>query len=58
MSLSLTLACFLYIGCTGDMERNVDNEIGLRDVDVRFTFSLVGEVSPVTRSIAFTSGED
>ncbi|WP_288206844.1 DUF4906 domain-containing protein [uncultured Parabacteroides sp.] len=56
--LSLTLACFLYIGCTGDMERNVDNGIGLRDVNVRFTFSLVGEVSPVTRSIAFTSGED
>ena len=58
LSLSLTLTCFLYIGCTGDVEGNVDKGIGLRDVNVRFTFSLVGEVSPVTRSIAFTSGED
>ena len=58
LSLSLTLTCFLYIGCTDDVEGNVDKGIGLRDVNVRFTFSLVGEVSPVTRSIAFTSGED
>lgn len=58
LSLALTFACFLYIGCTGDVEGNVDKGIGLRDVNVRFTFSLVGEVSPVTRSIVFTSGED
>ena len=42
LSLSLTLTCFLYIGCTGDVEGNVDKGIGLRDVNVRFTFSLVG----------------
>lgn len=38
LSLALTFACFLYIGCTGDVEGNVDKGIGLRDVNVRFTF--------------------
>lgn len=46
----------LLSGC--DSETGLKNESGLQDVNVCFTFSLVGEVSPVKRSIAFTSGED
>lgn len=56
--LLLIFTCFLYIDCTGDMDRGIDNGTELRDVNVRFTLSLAGEVTPVTRSVAFPSREE
>lgn len=58
LSLAITFTCFLCIGCTDDVEGKVDKGIGLRDVTVNFNFTLAGEVTPVTRSVAFTSREE
>ena len=56
--LLLTFTCFLCIDCTGDMDRSIDNRAELRNVNVRFTLSLAGDVNPVTRSEVFWGTEE
>ena len=58
--LYILFACVLYLssGCSDDMERDRVSDAGLKDVDVCFNFTLVGEVTSVTRSVVFTSEEN
>lgn len=43
----------LMLGCDNGIESKLT--AGMKDVDVCFNFTLAGEVTPVTRSLAFTS---
>ncbi|WP_288206843.1 BACON domain-containing carbohydrate-binding protein [uncultured Parabacteroides sp.] len=58
--LYILLACVfsLLCGCSDDMVKDQLLGSGMKDVDVCFNFTLSGEVTPVTRSVAFTSEED
>ena len=58
--LYIFLACILSLlsGCSDDMERKQLCSSAMKDVDVCFNLTLAGEVTPVTRSVAFTSEKD
>ena len=56
----ILLACTLCLlsGCSDNMEKDPFLSSGMKDVGVCFNFTLEGEVTPITRSVAFTSKEE
>ena len=56
----ILLACTLCLlsGCSDNMEKDPFLSSEMKDVDVCFNFTLEGEVTPITRSVAFTLKEE